>query len=230
MLDEQPSVFERARAEAERRNPFVDACSAWLFHGDLPIEDPERIFKTFVETVGADEDADGRLLSIAVREPFVDKFGFVVPHRRLIQCLMDHGPILKIGAGAGTLALAVGLSGGDIIATDIKPWFGSGHLPDLVARQDGETAVRANPGRSVLLSWPTLHDPWPAKALDAMTPRQTLLMIGEGPGGCTGCPELWACLDQEFERTPVRDDPLWCFPHVHDCLQVYRRHDAESSL
>lgn len=77
--------------------------------------------------------------------------------RRLIReiaTLVQHGPVLEIAAGDGTLSRFLRGAGVEVRATDDFSWASSIDYPDDVERMDALTALRRIRPVTVVCSWP----------------------------------------------------------------------------
>jgi len=117
-------------------------------------------------------------------------------------------------------------AGLDIVATDaqvvgpIGYGFQLGRYRPLVL-SDATAAVRGYPTRSVFCSWPTQGDPWALDAVQEIEPGRRLALIGDGPEGVTGTPDLYEFLKIAFEVLAEVDIPQ--FPKCRDKLTILRR-------
>jgi len=125
---------------------------------------------------------------------------------------LHQSPVLEVGAGRGDLARGLRERGLPVVATDDGSWLDGrrswpGALPTDVEPLPYATALaRYQPG-IVLCAWMPLGEDWtPAfRACPAVT---DYILIGEGPGGCTGTPESFAA-PPPWRRTSLRDVACW---------------------
>lgn len=160
--------------------------------------------------------------------------------------------MVEIGAGGGYWSMLLQQHGVDVAAYDPEPpgatddphWH-SGRA--WTAVQQGDHAKSADhPTRTLLLCWPSYNEPWAAQAIEAYQ-GDTVIYVGEGPGGCTGDDRMHALLgdrsgcwhhDEDYNTVPCPEDCLANVPAlfgrvaevaipqwagIHDTLSVFRR-------
>ena len=183
MADDNLSMMLAAFLMADHGECALNrAMASWIDGGD-PVHDPDQLLRQDLP----DERMPAWFAADALRRAYIDRFGFAVPTPDLVARLAALGPILEIGAGRGTLARLVANAGGDILATDLHPETET-HYP-VRGGEAAETVVD-HPDQIVLCSWPSLDGRWFTRAAAAMTPGQTLVLVGER-NGCTGAPCFW---------------------------------------
>lgn len=163
------------------------------------------------------------------RMDITTQFGFVLPGPSFVAQVGRAGPLVEIGAGRGFLSALLRRHGVDCIATDADPntsqyaWTPRPDWPVLV--MDAQEAITTHPDRAVLCAWPSLGHPWAGEAVAKMQPGQTLFLIGEGAGGCTGDDGLFAQLRAGFEPATQPEDThaVASWPGIHDDLTVWTR-------
>lgn len=125
------------------------------------------------------------------RRHFVHQFltrEFVVDLAAFLE--RSPGPVLEVGAGRGDLARALRRWGVPIIATDGGSSL-DGRLqwprgvPDDVELLSYTAALARYRPACVLCAWMPLGEDW-TPAFRACPSVRAYLLIGEGPGGCTG--------------------------------------------
>lgn len=181
------------------------------------------------------------------------RFSFAIPNLEALDTIAGHSPggVVEIGAGGGYWAMLLQQRGVDVIAYDPDPpgsgattWH-SGRAWTAVHHGD-HTKAAGHPTRTLMLCWPSYDEPWSAQALEHYR-GDTVIYIGEGPGGCTGDDRMHALLgeppscwhhDDDYNELPCPDDcpanvpplfreiadveiPQWA--GIHDWLRVYRR-------
>lgn len=131
---------------------------------------------------------------------------------------------MEVGAGSGLWSRVLSHHV-DVVATDAAAGENSYRQAvgvwHPVAQAGAVDAIRANPGRSVLMVWPSYDEPWSGLAADAMRAGTVLCYIGEGPCGCTGDERFHSLLEDRFER--LRDVSLPQFDGIHDHLQIFQK-------
>jgi len=134
-----------------------------------------------------------------LRDKVINKFGFGLPSRELLDVLEQHQPIVEIGAGTGYFTKLMKNRGIDVIGTDIGigQRFAAGSLDPQQLRMQAKTAVRRYRDRTVFCSWPSLWETWFRQALRAMRIGQKLIVIEED-----ACAEdsTWEYRDQSFDK------------------------------
>lgn len=161
----------------------------------------------------------------ARRRELASRFSWAVPTDAALGLIADHGPVLETGAGTGYWASLLAARGVDVVATDIAPpdraenrfhrtketWFPVGAMPAV-------EAVRAHPGRTLLLCWPPPDDD--AAGFDAVRAYRgdTVLLVGGDEDGPVGTPALHRELDLHWTVTDELALPSW--PGIPDRLTV----------
>lgn len=176
-----------------------------------------------------------------------------------ILATLDGRSVVEVGAGNGYWAWMLAQSGVAVNAYDLHPvgsehtWFGHRevekfsdyfgeyeHTEFYPVEQAGSEAVKRpeNASRVLFLCWPTM-DPWAAECV-ANFQGDTIIYIGEGPGGCTadsqffwlvsgscGCYSDDECLHKALDMpttflpTASHSIPQW--GGLHDYITVYER-------
>jgi hypothetical protein len=172
---------------------------------------------------------------LLTRDAFVKRYAWAIPSPAALAAIAEHSPILEVGAGCGYWAHELSKLGADIVATDLHPGgrrdgagkpapSGYGYrfekLWHPVVRMGAARALRAYPGRALLLVWPCYSRPWSERVLAAYT-GDVVCYVGEGEGGCTGTDRFHALLDERFEA--VRGVPVPQWAGIHDALTIHRR-------
>lgn len=160
-----------------------------------------------------------------LRLPMVLEYAWAVPDEEAIRHLVSHGPLVELGCGLGYWAALVADRGGDIIAYDAtldpsQNQYVSDRGPWFDVRIGGPLAAADHPDRTLFLCWPPFDDTF---AFDALSAYQgdTLIYVGEGPGGCTGDDIFHLLLEEEWEQVDWYQIPR--FPTMHDSMYIYRR-------
>lgn len=157
--------------------------------------------------------------SHAVREDYINHFGYAIPTKRALDTIALHSPILEIGAGAGYWAYELRRLGATVVATDSyhKEWA---HRWINAPKLDAVAAVRLYPRHTLLIVWPDHSTAWPAAALAEHT-GDHVFYVGEGPEGCTGDDRFHDLLRERFDRKETIAIPQ--FYGMHDRLYHYTR-------
>lgn len=219
----QAQAILRARmAPLLADSPLADIAS-WIETGAPP--PAAELIAMGLDGAAEPEDRAQRLRE--VRRAFIRNWGFSIPCAEAVEALRALGrPLLEIGAGSGYWVALLRAAGLDVIGADVgnagEGAFGSG-LGRLcpIEALDGPAAVDAYPDRDVFCSWPSREDPWGAEAVRRIRVGRTLALIGDGPEGVIGTPELYALLARDFEQVGEVEIPR--FPRLADRLTLHRR-------
>jgi hypothetical protein len=216
--------------------------------------------KTFTPAFySLDKEVEGAERYIAHRDLITSRYAWAIPapdSLAFIVSILDGRSVVEIGAGTGYWAWLLSQLGVDVNAYDPAPvghkksWFNEERLAKLggdtsielvefhpVAKA-GPRAVRLkeNRDRVLFVSWPTM-DSWAAETV-RLFEGDTIIYIGEGPGGCTADSEFFSLVgegcgcwsdddcghskaDALFER--IATGPLTQWSGLHDRLEVYLR-------
>ena len=163
------------------------------------------------------------------------RYAWAIPNDAALRTIADHAPVVEIGAGGGYWAGLLRARSVDVLAYDIDPDGGpdpDGHPGWHDGRRWSQvlpgdhTAVQQHPDRTLLLIWPSYNEPWTDQVLDLYT-GDTVIYVGEGPGGCTGTDRMHDLLgqtgegDARFAEVAEVDIPQWA--GLHDRLTVHQR-------
>jgi hypothetical protein len=185
-------------------------------------------------------------------------YAFAIPTDHALRTIAGHSPagVVELGAGTGYWAALLYELGVDVVAFDRAPagsadnkWFHSSAPWFSVQRGDVEVVDRYS-DRTLLLVWPTRDETWAGDALVAfrLAGGDTVIHVGEGPGGRTGDARFHALLGDVGDclacRYGILDVPCTCdivplwhkvdvvalphWPGHHDDLHVYRRRPVVS--
>ena len=184
---------------------------------------PLGVLEGIVSAVGAFAIAE-----FAARDYATAHWAWAVPDEAAIQTLVEHSPIVEIGAGTGYWARLAAEAGADIVAYDSRPPVAG--RKKVVAwaeetgtyfpvRRGGPGMVRFHQDRTLFLCWPPHgHD----MAIDSLRRYEggTVLYVGEY-GGCTGNNSFHEALEQDWALARVVPIPQWhCF---HDRMFILKR-------
>lgn len=171
-------------------------------------------------------DMEDYMASHALREKYIERFGFAVLTRDVVNVLVKYSPILEIGCGSGYWTYELNKAGADCIATDPGKGMYCGvengweKLYAEIDRVDGITAIAKYPARALLIVWPDYDSSWPYEALKVYE-GTTVLYVGEGRGGCTGDDAFHDWLGSHYYLKEDVDIPQ--FYGIRDSLQVWTR-------
>ena len=171
-------------------------------------------------------DLDGR------RRELASRYSWAIPSRAALGLIADHGPILEVGAGTGYWA---SLLATDVVATDLtppthggNPYHRDGRTWFPVGRMTAVDAVRAHPGRTLLLCWPPPDDDAAGYAAVRAYQGDRVLLIGGDEDGPTGTPRLHREL--ELNWTVTDELALASWPGIPDRLTVWARNGQRRPL
>lgn len=212
---------ERLHREARPgQNPLLELVTILaggrVTPGALPVPEP----------LAAVLDLDGR------RRELASRFSWAVPTEAALGLVADHGPILEVGAGTGYWAALLRDRGVDVRPTDAEPagsaYHRGGRVWTEVARAGAVAAVRAWPGRALLLCWPPPDDDTAGYAAVRAHTGDTVLYVGGGVDGPTGTVRLHRELDLNWTVTDELALPSW--PGIPDRVTVWRRSSVRRPL
>lgn len=159
-----------------------------------------------------------------IRRKLVTNYSWAIPTEEAISLICKYSPIIEIGAGKGYWANLISSMGGDIIAfdkdankTQAKYFDGEKFFP---VKYGHSKTVTGFPDRSLFLCWPPYDMPMAYKTLKNYRGK-TLIYIGEGHYGCTGCKLFHKEIDKNWEKIDDLYIPQW--PGIGDRLVIYGR-------
>jgi hypothetical protein len=182
-------------------------------------------------------------------------FAWAIPDGPALDLVARHSPLLECGAGTGYWAALLAHYGADVLASDVAPPgptapggraavaagpaatgnpFHGTHRPWTDVESVGAArAVRAHPGRTLLLCWPPYDDDSASYAALRAYRGDVLLYAGDLPGpdgmpGATGTARFHRELALNW--TPAEWAALPNWPGLADRLVVYRRNAVRRTL
>ena len=166
--------------------------------------------------------------TLKLRHAYSDMYAWAVPNKEAIDTLLEHSPIIEIGAGRGYWAALAASAGADIIAFDHNPpvkagvnkWHRQPGMFFLVAQGDAEIAEK-HPDRTLFLCWPPCGLDVALRAIRNYKGK-TVIYVGD-EGHDAGTPEFYAEMAAGFTKIQVVDIPKW--PGINDRMEVWRRSD-----
>jgi hypothetical protein len=191
------------------------------------LESPVNRYLAEARAVNFDQ-RDPHISRRTVRDRLVRTYSWAIPDDRAIRTLLDHAPLVEIGAGTGYWAYLIRQCGGDIIAYDIKP-LSPGHDNGYFHYEattwtevlEGDVQVLdGHPDRTLFLCWPP-HDTDMALGALCQFRGDTVIYVGEQEGGCTGTDHFFQELEDNWYRDGVVPIPQW--DGMHDSLYIYNR-------
>lgn len=154
------------------------------------------------------------------REALVEEYAWAIPNREAIETIVEHGPIVEVGAGTGYWAWCVDQLGGVVAATDAEPPESTyRRVAAYDARRRVNAMVADELDAALLLVWPPYDDPMAKDAIEAY-PGETVIYVGEGRGGCTADDRFHRLLHEDWELAETVDIPTYL--GLHDRLEVWR--------
>lgn len=156
---------------------------------------------------------------MAIRGRWVDRYAWAIPNEDTISTVAQFSPIVEVGAGNGYWAYLLEQKDADVECYDKEP-------PECVWHpvQEGTEDVLENDAyddRALFLCWPDYSTPMAVDCLENYE-GDTLIYVGEGPGGCNASDAFFDQLDDgEWQRAHQLAIPQW--EGLHDDLSIYHR-------
>jgi hypothetical protein len=160
------------------------------------------------------------------RHVYCETYAWAIPNPEAIDTLVEHSPLIEIGAGRGYWAALAAAQGADIIAFDPNPpdradvnnWH---HQPGMFfhVERAGPEVVSRHPDRTLFLCWPPFKSDAALRTLRSYKGK-TVIYVGD-EGRDAGTPQFCAELAKYFTLVQVVDIPRW--PGINDRLEVWRR-------
>ncbi|MFI5889974.1 hypothetical protein ACIA5D_07610 [Actinoplanes sp. NPDC051513] len=180
--------------------------------------------------------AVARVLDLdARRRELASLYSWAIPSPAALGLIGSHGPLVEVGAGTGYWASLLSAAGADVVATDIAPpgqagnaYHRAGRTWFPVAPMPAVEAVRAHPGRTLLLCWPPPLDDSAGYAAVRAYRGDTLVLIGGDADGPAGTPRLHRELDLNWTVTEELALPSW--PGIPDRVTVWQRNRRRRPL
>lgn len=236
----------------------------WDYVKDLPNDDLLGYGSVGFTPINysVDDNPNGTTKFTSHRDRIVTRYAWAIPSPESLAFMvgiLDGRSVVEIGAGSGYWAWMLSQMGVDVNAYDRAPigypssWFNMEKLELRLRNQEDvdktpllefhpvlpgeekEVLKQENQGRVLFLCWPTM-DSW-AYETARLFEGDTIIHIGEGPGGCTGDSKLFKFLDEgcgcwsgdceckdiqpEFEA--IATGPLVQWAGLHDYITVYQR-------
>jgi hypothetical protein len=154
---------------------------------------------------------------------------WAIPTDEAIKEIVQHSPLVEIGAGTGFWASLILEAGGDVLPFDIAP-------PDIKENNyhnPTKTYTKVYPGdqkvlikqeikgRTLFLCWPPLDDGFLDICLQLYT-GNTIVYVGEWDG-CTAWSER---MDKEWTLVKSVNIPQWF--GIHDRLMIFQKDDINN--
>lgn len=166
------------------------------------------------------------LQTLRRRYAYCEMYAWAIPNKEAIDVLLEHSPLIEIGAGRGYWAALASSAGADIIAFDSDPpdkggvnkWHRQPGMFFDVGRADLEVA-RVHPDRTLFLCWPPYDSDVALRTLRNYK-GSTVIYVGDDGHGA-GTPQFYTELATGFTLKQVVDIPRW--PGVDDRFEVWQR-------
>ena len=166
--------------------------------------------------------------SFQLRDDYVHKYSWAIPNKTAIDALIEHSPIVEIGAGTGYWAALIAEAGGNILAFDPHPPrinstrnpYHENQTTVFPVKRGGPKVAAKYSDRTLFLCWPPYNSKMAHQTLQAYN-GNTVIFIGEGMGGCTGDDEFFRLLEYEFCIEKEIEIPQW--PGIHDRMMIFSR-------
>lgn len=159
------------------------------------------------------------------RRRLVEEYAWGVPNDPAVATLLEHDPVLEVGAGNGYWTWLVEQAGGEVVATDpaVRTWEVVDDLElytEVEALSATEAIDRYGPDHALFLCWPSDGAAWPAEALAAYG-GDTVVYVGTGRGACNADHEFHRRLFEGFELAETVAIPT--YDTCTDRLEVWTR-------
>jgi hypothetical protein len=159
------------------------------------------------------------------RRELAARYAWAIPSAGALAAIAEAGPVLEAGAGTGYWAALLRERGADVVATDPAAGgpnpYHEGPLWTEVWPLTGVAAVRAYPGRTLLLCWPPPEDDEAGYDVLRAYRGDVLSYVGGDADGPAGSPRFHRELALNWTVEEEIAIPAW--PGLHDRLSVLRR-------
>lgn len=174
-------------------------------------------------------DLDTWSKTYSKRDQFRKGISWHIPSQSLIDCLVEHSPIVSVGSGLGFTEKKAIISGANIVMTDIDPsehnlWCKPESNEDYreIISLGAKEAVLKYPDRNVFMAWPPYDDEMGFEVVSAMKIGGILVYVGEDRGGCTGNDDFFDFLEKNFKELEHHVYiPSWS--GIYDLVKVYQK-------
>jgi hypothetical protein len=174
------------------------------------------------------------LLSTAlfmIRKEYISRFGFYLisqPFLNICADLFQDMNILEVGAGTGFLSHQLKNLNLNISAIDQKIQNNNYGFKNTYFDLIEDNAIDFLKNHSefdlIIMSWPNYNSSFAYNILKNMRPKQKLLYIGEGFGGCTANDQFFDLLEKrtiELPETNLLQQYSSSWPSIHDFPFLY---------
>ena len=187
-------------------------------------DDNDPLLQAWLDAASRRVDIYDYSNAFETRRKFCRTHAWAVPCKEAIDVLVEHSPLIEIGAGKGYWAWLASKAGADILAFDLLPndnHYCDGSVPPwFLVQHGGASAVSAHPGRTLFMCWAPYQAPMASACLGRYK-GEKLIWVGEGDGGCCGDDRFWKMIEDGWEETRSVNLPNWT--GVRDYLSVYER-------
>ncbi|WP_329520237.1 hypothetical protein [Spirillospora sp. NBC_01491] len=166
-------------------------------------------------------------LSVGHRGRLTKRFSWSIPSPgdvAWLEQILDGRGVVEIGAGAGYWAWQARQARIDVVAYEPQEPADNHDVHGRVyteLRRGGHEAAALHPDRALLICWPTNDAPWASEALAAYA-GDTLIYIGEGPGGCCADDGFFEKIDGGWTEVDASTHHVSWWG-VHCGMTAYRR-------
>lgn len=137
-------------------------------------------------------------------------------------------PIIEVGAGKGLLSYYLRKKGVPILATDDNSWNLIKENKYDVKVLDYKAAIKKYKPETVIVSWMLLDADW-TPFFREMNIKEYIL-IGEGPGGCTGSPSVFDTHPGYSETAILQKITHFCRSDFHSGSMGFSPHTFTTSF
>lgn len=172
-------------------------------------------------------------ISRDVRSELLKLYSWAVPTREALDCLLEQGPLLEVGAAGGYWARLLRDLGGDVLACDVVPpeknaWIGGTYSGARAVVAPNWTTVEVadhmlvgdHLGRTVFMSWPANRKDV-QEVLRKFRPVTVALIVWPLAAIPHDEDDFYPILEAEWEMTRFVELPHW--ETITDNLSVWRR-------
>jgi len=196
----------------------------------MPVKSNPYLDEFNVLGVTDDYDFERSLQLFQERDRLVQKYAWAVPNEEAIEILLKYSPIVEIGCGTGYWASLIEQSGGEVAAYD-KYVNKRGYVRSQTTHKYAKPFTRVVKGdcaaaelhseSTLFLCWPPYDSSMAHQCLSAYLNHggKTLIYVGEGSGGCTGCDKFHELLDERMESIDCVSIPRW--QGMHDYMEIF---------
>jgi hypothetical protein len=171
------------------------------------------------------DETDALIFPFRARHELVKTHAWAIPTEDAIDTIVKHSPegVVEIGAGTGYWARLISARGIPVAAFDQDPHHNAQAEGEwFEVFEGGPEKATDFPERSLFLCWPPYDTDMAYESVLAYD-GDTLLYVGEGPGGCCGNDVFHDLLQGEWTELEEEYVALPQWPGIHDHLEVWSR-------